>query len=58
MKKILAAALLLMVFASPAFAAKHQHSKYAAHPTGHHANMHPSHHSTHHSSHHTTRHHA
>jgi opacity protein-like surface antigen len=55
MKKILAAALMLMVFASPAFAARHHHSKYAPHPTGHHATVH---HSAHPSSHHTTHHHA
>jgi predicted S18 family serine protease len=48
MKKILAAVLLLMVFATPAFAAK-RHRK---HHSSHHANHHTSHSMAHHANHH------
>jgi len=46
MKKILAAFLLLAVFSSPVFAARHHHSHPAVHPT-HHAQHHNHHHHHH-----------
>jgi hypothetical protein len=42
MKKFLALAMLLMVFATPAFAAKHHHHRHHARQSAHHKVVHHS----------------